>query len=74
MKPPRFCSSCGGADFCLPGCRITSGMEQYYQRTIWCARMMLIGMTNPQSREYYNQRIRNAERALAAIRPLERAA
>jgi hypothetical protein len=77
MKSPRFCPSCGGAGYCLSHCRASSGMERYHQRTIWTARVMLSGLTNPQSREYYNQRIRTSERALAQMRQpqfLERAA
>jgi hypothetical protein len=70
----HFCPSCGGAEFCLATCRLTTAQERYYQRTIWAARVMLMSVNLLESRQYYRAQIQHAQEALRGSHQQQRAA
>ena len=74
MKSPRSCPSCGGAEFCLAMCRLTTAQERYHQRTIWVARVMLMSVQLQESRQYYRAQIQHAQEALRWGQQQQRAA
>ena len=60
----QFCQTCGGTDFCLPGCRKTPPMVQYYQRKAWYLRLMRDMATSDRQRRYWGDQLAEAEAAL----------
>lgn len=60
----RFCSTCGGGDFCLPHCARTPGRVQYQQRRAYIARVMLATASNDEQRRYWSGQLAAASAAL----------
>jgi hypothetical protein len=64
-----FCPTCGGADFCQPTCTRSTGLMQYYQRSIWYLRIMATQATSADRRSYWTRELAQAQAQLAAATP-----
>lgn len=60
-----FCPSCGGADFCLPTCVLSTPEMQYYQRTVWHLQFMATCARSPERQQYWADQCATARARLA---------